>query len=122
MVGFCLTYDQTFLGTALDTQTTVSLPLNVQISLDPVHKKLNVKLPLDVPYSVLNVRSLPHTFSYPYDLTTDVESAVQGMSKIQHPLYNTEEVKQVIIITFLMMSMTIGTKEKNFSRQSVVAI
>lgn len=103
MVGFGLSASKKSLGTGLDTQVVMSVPLNIHVTLDPVHKTLNIKRPLSLPYNVLNIRSHPYTFAMSYDLTSNVDTAVQALSQPQHPLYNKEELEQVKHVSCLSL-------------------
>ncbi|CAN8010286.1 unnamed protein product [Ixodes pacificus] len=92
MVGVGLTFNKTFVGVGADIQTVFNLPIDLKITVDPIHKKLSLKRPLSLPWNIVNHHFRPYTFAMPYDLATDVSKAVTTLSKPQYPLYNKDEV------------------------------
>ncbi|CAN8004231.1 unnamed protein product, partial [Ixodes hexagonus] len=94
MFGVALTFNKTSLGTGADTQTIINLPIDLHVTVDPIHKKLSLKRPLSLPWNILNHHFRPYTFVMPYDLASDVPNAVAALSQPQYPLYNKEEVTE----------------------------
>lgn len=95
MVGVGLTFNKTSLGTGSDVQTVFNLPIDLHLTVDPIHKTLSLKRPLSLPWNVLNHHFRPFTFTMPYDIATDVSHAVTTLEQPQYPLYNKEEVTEV---------------------------
>ncbi|KAM7286899.1 vitellogenin-6-like [Ixodes scapularis] len=95
MVGVGLTFNKTSLGTGSDVQTIFNLPIDLHLTVDPIHKTLSLKRPLSLPWNVLNHHFRPFTFTMPYDIATDVSHAVTTLEQPQYPLYNKEEVTEI---------------------------
>ncbi|KAG0413553.1 hypothetical protein HPB47_009286, partial [Ixodes persulcatus] len=92
MVGVGLTFNKTFIGVGADIQTVFNLPIDLHATLDLIHKKLSLKRPLSLPWNIVNHHFRPYTFVMPYDVATDVSTAVTTLSQPRHPLYNKDEV------------------------------
>ncbi|EEC17915.1 hemelipoglycoprotein precursor, putative, partial [Ixodes scapularis] len=92
MVGVGLTFNKTFVGVGADIQTVFNLPIDLKVTVDPIHKKLSLNRPLSLPWNIVNHHFRPYTFAMPYDLVSDVSTAVTALSQPQYPLYNKDEV------------------------------
>ena len=87
MVGVGLTFLRTSLGTGADTQTIVNLPIDLHVTVDPIHKRLSLKRPLSLPWNLVNHHFRPYTFVTPYDLKGDVTRVTAVLSQPHDPLY-----------------------------------
>ncbi|XP_050042262.1 vitellogenin-6-like [Dermacentor andersoni] len=88
MLGIALTFNRTSLGSGYDSRQLFSLPLELQLTLDPVNHKLNVKRPVSPPVDLFSYHFVPFTFQLPYDRSTIEEpKALPG-----YPLYNNEDL------------------------------
>lgn len=67
MLGIALTFNRTSLGSGYDSRQLFSMPLELQLTLDPVRRKLSVKRHVSPPVDVLNYHFVPFTFQLPYD-------------------------------------------------------
>ncbi|KAH6941089.1 hypothetical protein HPB50_013287 [Hyalomma asiaticum] len=88
MYGVALTFNRTSLGTGYDSRQLFSLPLELQVSVDPVHRKLNVKRPVAPPIDLFSYHFVPFTFQLPYDRSSIEEpTSLPGFA-----LYNIDDL------------------------------
>uniref|UniRef100_A0A6B0VFW3 Putative vitellogenin n=1 Tax=Ixodes ricinus TaxID=34613 RepID=A0A6B0VFW3_IXORI len=94
MFGVALTFNKTSMGTGSDSQTIINLPIDLKITLDPIHKKLTMKRPLSLPWNIANHHFRPFTFVMSYDIHKDVSTAETQLTQAMYPLYNKEELTE----------------------------
>ncbi|CAN8004225.1 unnamed protein product, partial [Ixodes hexagonus] len=95
IAGVGLLFNKTSLGTGADSQTIINLPIDLHVTVDPVHKKMSLKRPLSLPWNIMNHHFRPFTFNMPNKISEDLSTAVATLSHYQHPLYNKEEVTEI---------------------------
>ncbi|CAN8004235.1 unnamed protein product, partial [Ixodes hexagonus] len=90
-VAVALTFNQTSVGTGYDSRLSVSLPLHLEVTLDPANNRISMKRPLSLPMDVLNYHSLPYSFVKPYN-RDDVPTGDAGPTLAGTPLYSGQEL------------------------------
>ncbi|CAN8004223.1 unnamed protein product, partial [Ixodes hexagonus] len=95
MIGVGLTFNKTSVGSGSDSRTVLSLPLDLDVTLDFVNHKLSIKRHRALPWNILNHHYRPSTFVLPYDLPSDISNAVTQLATPQTPLYNKQEVTEM---------------------------
>lgn len=90
-VAVLLSFNKTMLGTGLNAETIMSVPVDLQAALDAANGKLSVARPLDVPWDVMSVKATPTTFATPYDVSNGVLPVENSIK----PIYKDDDLKQV---------------------------
>lgn len=87
MLGVALTFSRTSLGSGYDSRQLVSVPLELQITLDPAQRKLNIKRPVSLPVDLFSYHFLPYSFQLPYDRSSIDVPKLPG-----YPLYGDDDL------------------------------
>lgn len=81
MLGVALTFNRSSLGSAYDSRQLFSVPLDLQLTLDPAHRKLSVKRSVSPPVDVFNYHFMPFSFHLSYDRSSiDQPMALPGIA------------------------------------------
>uniref|UniRef100_A0A4D5RIF2 Putative vitellogenin-2 n=2 Tax=Ixodes scapularis TaxID=6945 RepID=A0A4D5RIF2_IXOSC len=91
-VGIALTFNQTSVGTGYDSRLSVSMPLHLEVTLDPANSRLSLKRPLSLPLDVLNYHSLPYSFVKPYNREDVAAGNAAAPTLPGEPLYSEQEL------------------------------
>ncbi|XP_037288514.2 vitellogenin-6 [Rhipicephalus microplus] len=81
MLGVALTFNRSSLGSGYDSRQLCSVPLDLQLTLDPAQRKLSVKRSVSPPVDVFNYHFVPFSFHLSYDRSSiDQPMALPGIA------------------------------------------
>ncbi|KAK8788260.1 hypothetical protein V5799_021965, partial [Amblyomma americanum] len=87
VLGVALTFSRMSLGSGYDSRQLLSVPLELQITMDLAQRKLNIKRPVSLPIDVFSYHFVPYSFQLPYD-----RSSIDGPRSPGYPLYGGDDL------------------------------
>ncbi|KAH8035348.1 hypothetical protein HPB51_004589 [Rhipicephalus microplus] len=103
MLGVALTFNRSSLGSGYDSRQLFSMPLDLQLTLDPAQRKLSVKRSVPPPVDVFNYHFVPFSFHLSYDRSSiDQPMALPGIAL--HGVDDLYLVGVVIIVCLVVPS------------------